>query len=828
MGPLSGKQHREYLKFQNKEAREAAKMKLDESRKQQLHEIKLQESAAKANQGLGHKQQVNNAKLKDMGVPLPKSASISKQKLGIPSMNPMAGTEMFKQGQHKLPQSTVFQARGTDTVPAMLTPGEAVIPRAAAQDPKNKKAIRRMVQEGRKANAMRDGAVDVRYSDAPGQAKYHADGTSGVPSLAYRHSDVPGSSFMHGTMSVPDFSRGSSAQANYNNGTYGVVPQQVQSAAGYQLGTVDADIDEERKRQNVVPMIIQPTVENIPVWDERYPKDKAEEFANAVAIDRRPPTEAVSTPVIEAPPSNAVTTSREVPPVNLNTTVPVPSVSVVPAIPDRIMKNPLGSTELQSETISVPPQVTEAPVVVAQTPVAPLAAAPAQMTTEQLIERDKANTQNTPVAVAVPTVPPKEGTDPTFVSGVRKDYETDPVKASRKIRSVAEIVEELSGTQKTEKSFTDSLANLFTASGFKEELGLNNQDIIRMAISTAVGAKKFGVNRALAFAGKQAFEESSKRNAQQQADKKAIRAAAVQIRGQEVRDVRAEETALSAEKRAVLREDARREHDRFIAAQQVKMAEIKDEYNRTRDAQRFERQLQIMASNQTQQDKRMQAMFGNQWAMMFAREDMKENSPRARLERMEKHTNNAASAVSEIFKRDLGADDIKDNPNPARAGLPTPKQTTQQALSYLKRSGFDITEPDAAQEATAIINQATEQMIVDKKSGRVKEIKDITPYLARNVISNRLGLEENMFNVGKDNKPMPPEKMTEIFGMVRGLSLDADGKADIKKQAEIANRIAKEWNGPNGKQYRKEFEGTPNESAYSQFMKAQLIKLQDK
>jgi hypothetical protein len=211
-------------------------MKLDESRKQQLHEIKLQEAAAKANQGLGHKEQVNNAKLKDMGIP---SAKMNKQKLGIPTQNPLAGTGMFKQGQRSLPQSPMFQAKGTDTVPAMLTPGEAVIPQPAAQDPKNKKAIKRMVQEGRKANAMRDGAVDVRYSDAPGQAKYHMDGTSGVPSLAYRHPDEPGSSFMHGTMSVPDFSRGSSAQANYNNGTYGVVPQQVQSAAGYYDGEVD-------------------------------------------------------------------------------------------------------------------------------------------------------------------------------------------------------------------------------------------------------------------------------------------------------------------------------------------------------------------------------------------------------------------------------------------------------------------------------------------------------------------------------------------------------------------------------------------------------------
>jgi len=222
MAPLSGKQQREYLKFQNKEAREAAKMELDEGRKQQLHEIKLQEAAAKANQGLGHKEQVNNAKLKDMGIP---PARMNKQKLGIPTQNPLAGTGMFKQGQRSLAQAPIFQAQGTDTVPAMLTPGEAVIPAPAAQNPKNKKAIKRMVQEGRKANRLRDGAVDVRNSD--------------VPSLAYRHPDVPGSSFMHGTMSVPDFSRGSSAQANYNNGTYGVVPQQVQSAAGYNDGTTE-------------------------------------------------------------------------------------------------------------------------------------------------------------------------------------------------------------------------------------------------------------------------------------------------------------------------------------------------------------------------------------------------------------------------------------------------------------------------------------------------------------------------------------------------------------------------------------------------------------
>jgi len=46
------------------------------------------------------------------------------------------------------------EAGPSDTVPAMLTPGEAVIPASAAQDPDNIPAIQRMVAEGRMKNRM--------------------------------------------------------------------------------------------------------------------------------------------------------------------------------------------------------------------------------------------------------------------------------------------------------------------------------------------------------------------------------------------------------------------------------------------------------------------------------------------------------------------------------------------------------------------------------------------------------------------------------------------------------------------------------------------------
>jgi len=62
------------------------------------------------------------------------------------------------------PTTNMAYAGGTDSVPAMLTPGEAVIPAAAAQNPANKPMINSMVNEGRAANDMADGMPQVDMS----------------------------------------------------------------------------------------------------------------------------------------------------------------------------------------------------------------------------------------------------------------------------------------------------------------------------------------------------------------------------------------------------------------------------------------------------------------------------------------------------------------------------------------------------------------------------------------------------------------------------------------------------------------------------------------
>jgi len=157
MGPLSLKQHRENLKHQGQQRREDIKMDRDESRKEELHEIKLEEARAKAGQGLNHKEQLHEVKM---------------------SGSPLGAKTHQKELAHPVAKS--------DTIPAMLTPGEAVIPKSAAQNPDNKEIIQRLVAEGR--------------------GEGYANGVSSVGSAelgSHARQDTPYTAFANGTTSVP-------------------------------------------------------------------------------------------------------------------------------------------------------------------------------------------------------------------------------------------------------------------------------------------------------------------------------------------------------------------------------------------------------------------------------------------------------------------------------------------------------------------------------------------------------------------------------------------------------------------------------------------------
>ena len=63
-----------------------------------------------------------------------------------------------------------YYSKGTDTVPAMLTPGEAVIPAKSAQDPANKPAIAAMIA-GQRVQQFSEGSPGVSQADRIRQAR---------------------------------------------------------------------------------------------------------------------------------------------------------------------------------------------------------------------------------------------------------------------------------------------------------------------------------------------------------------------------------------------------------------------------------------------------------------------------------------------------------------------------------------------------------------------------------------------------------------------------------------------------------------------------------
>lgn len=135
MGPLSGKQQREFIALSMKEKREQEKLQREEARKDQLHAVKLSGEAAKVQQSLIQKDDTHSAKMEELGG---KATEAAPKVVG--PLLAASGSENVK---------GVFQPKGTDTVPAMLTPGEAIIPKESAQDPANKPIIESLVAQGR-------------------------------------------------------------------------------------------------------------------------------------------------------------------------------------------------------------------------------------------------------------------------------------------------------------------------------------------------------------------------------------------------------------------------------------------------------------------------------------------------------------------------------------------------------------------------------------------------------------------------------------------------------------------------------------------------------
>jgi len=531
MGPLSAKQHREYLKFASQEARETAKMEREEARKQSLHEIKLMEAAGKAGQALGQKEEVHKYKMGTLGAPL---------KLKTP--NPLAGTEIFKRGQHMLPYQAEDKAKArkaakenTDTVPAMLTPGEAVIPQPAAQDPKNKPIIKRMVQEGREANnnprknkrkysdgtmdvdSYRDGSVNIVNSDViPSrvqQAVGYNEGTIQVPvpSLAYEHSDVPGSSFKHGTENVPEFSRGSSDRQYYEDGTE-EVPMLSNMYKNIREIIAPQPYIKQEPYTNSKPLIPTEARGSIPVMAEVVPTPVVQEVTNPkvveeAVIDNAIPRYTDPTKEINSEIVKTITSTPEA--VQPNKTIvevpkPITTTSDTYFVNNR---SPVPQVANEKTSTYYPNSVTEV--------VNPVPSIPEASDAEM---RALANTND---RIVPPLKPEEDDTRPEYWIKQLKGSQKDVDKAM---------------ANKDDESAIKSLQDVFTYKGIKSLLGLNDQEVARLAVATVAGrAMGYDTARALSFGGKQAFETSLRRQAQEEANKRQDKQLAAQTEREDMR-----------------------------------------------------------------------------------------------------------------------------------------------------------------------------------------------------------------------------------------------------------------------------------------------------
>lgn len=145
-GPLSGSERRSEWTTAADQERKSLETAQKMRQKEEEHELKLRGMAAK------------------YGVEPPKQRPFE-PKIGsrTPLPTPTAAAPLAA------PASAQPGPQPTDTQPAMLTPGEAVIPAASAQNPKNQGIIARLVQEGRDANTALQGLMQ-HFTGNPGAA----------------------------------------------------------------------------------------------------------------------------------------------------------------------------------------------------------------------------------------------------------------------------------------------------------------------------------------------------------------------------------------------------------------------------------------------------------------------------------------------------------------------------------------------------------------------------------------------------------------------------------------------------------------------------------
>jgi hypothetical protein len=892
MGPLSGKQQREWLKHQAKEARESAKMESEESRKNKLHEIKLQEAAAKANQGIGHKEEVHGLKMKEMGGPLGASKRVNRQKLGLPSMNPLAGTEVLGRGQRMLP-------KGTDTVPAMLTPGEAVIPRAAAQDPKNKPMIKQMVQEGRaKQYAM----------GTPSVPDYYAIGSESIPNVTsnYYHTDSA-ATMSNGTTNVQYLQVGDEEvePLQINTNFTGELPVGYTPVDVPAMTSQSVQVAGPMPEVDIMGNVIGEIPEAMPV-KKSQPKPVSIKEVSAV-----PPTPAAQQPVVFSKPTgeDAWVVSQEsggdVNAKNPNSSARGLYQMTDNAWKDAVLLNPalksIDRTTAQGQQAGrdaykevLSKQLTSKGIVPTEEairkawvvgaggyanifngdPNAPLALSSEAIRINPNLQGKTnaefiadANPYSRKGAIPQPRLDPKPA-DPEQVrlAAAYKEFkkggplpEGSPVVIADRDARIAEYAKDLSKDEEFNNKI-DSIIASKTAPEEKKTLltrifenvygptGIfNERDLTRFALeASASKLLGYNTNQALRFAGRDTLAQADARYARQQGFEQ-------QMKVQDRSDERQKETILAQDRRALTTKlidegyspDAIKKYFETNKAADLgspRQTLIRSGESRTMmstDPAMYNRPIVVhTVEEKTGKNKgskyevavvdgkevRLDALQKQGLSLVPFSETT--HGVTGKTERQSKNVEAASKVAESILEAELGASNVKGKANPNRQGMPTAPEIATQAGSYFSNIGFNLEDGKQMQEARLLMSNAARDMLADKNSGA--KPNSIEPYLARNVITQRIGIDPSALMLTKD-KPMNPEKIEGLNQMARRLSAASNnGKPNEAQAVSEIQRLHQVWANPKSAKLRERFGGTSTETAFYQFATETLRKSLEK
>jgi len=851
-GPLSGKQRRDDMKFAAKEQREAAKAEADETRKQELHEIKLQEAASKANQSLGHKENEHRAKMSEVGGPLSKGIL-----RGDSTIAPIQVTQAAS-------VPTNPEAGPSDTVPVMLTPGEAVIGRKAAQDPKNKEVIEQLVQEGRQGyskgttkvtgNIQTQNMLPIMSKVGPRQnRKGYADGTTNVTgALKAEMSKLDPSSDAYKLYAKEISNLGTSAD-NFSNsekvvpysklrneadirtaiGTVPSVPFNAdeRDAAGRELARIKGDSPEAQAKRAMITSAFTNQTPPVPASAQ----DPVPPVSTSIPLTKQQQRQIdLNQSIINSPTASADEKEMAAKRIGLysgSNLTPPEYAKVKQVVDDRVKRNP-ANYRPQQEVPPVPQA--DAPLPEASK-VPPLEELPTNTDENGSEYADKVDRDNrTPLsdaAIANITKENQQAID-AQAAAIKEDPDKTP--------------------QEKHTEMTSFIESIFGPKGM-----FNAQELTRFALVAAGGMLTGGTtNGSFKYAARDILQHSDTRLAAENTDRRLMEREANAAKRQEVtinaQEARATERALIAQGFDPIRvkkyvEGGYKAEDLGAPKQTLKPTGATPRYLTTQEGPMRDTPIKL-EERETMQGTHSQ---GKEWGTYIKGKDgsqqwvpeaaidkhlktvtvpylQGEHSPEARSKQLDEVVGNTQKSIDSAYDR------LKDNKNIKSDQLPSSNQVATRAINVAKDLGFDpVRNGDQKRALQEVIDGATNQMIADVKGGGKPKIID--QYIQAALVQNRTGVGADKFEI--NGKPMEANKIMKLIDKATqagemSMSKRSGENKPSKHEIETAKntlikKIASDWESKANREERVRYEkaGSESESPFYRYATAYINKM---